>query len=64
MGPLVEEKFFSAQPATTYFPRGRRTAGALRALEMGTVPIEAKTFGARLAGFAVSAGTLRVHPHE
>ncbi len=63
--PLVEEKFFSAQPATTYFHEAAVTPARYVRVEMGTVPIEAKTFGARLAGFAVSAAPFAfTHTHN
>jgi hypothetical protein len=63
--PLVEEKFFNAQPATTYFHEAAVTPARYVRVEMGTVPIEAKTFGARLAGFAVSAAPFEfTHTHN
>jgi len=63
--PLVEEKFFSAQPATTYFHEAAVTPARYVRVEMSTVLIESRTFGARLAGFAVSAAPFEfTHTHN
>ncbi|MGV7929628.1 MAG: discoidin domain-containing protein [Spirochaetota bacterium] len=63
--PLFEEKYFSAQPATTYFHEAAVTPARYVRVEMSTVSLEARTFGARLAGFAVSAAPFEIaHTHN
>jgi len=63
--PLFEEKYFSAQPATTYFQEAAVTPARYVRVEMSTVSLEARTFGARLAGFAVSAAPFEIaHTHN
>ncbi|MCU0846023.1 MAG: discoidin domain-containing protein, partial [Spirochaetes bacterium] len=63
--PLFEEKYFSAQPATAYFHEAAVTPARYVRAEMSTIPLGAKTFGVRLAGFAVSAAPFDIaHTHN
>ncbi|HSV96034.1 MAG TPA: discoidin domain-containing protein [Spirochaetota bacterium] len=63
--PLFEEKYFSAQPSMAYFHEAVVTPARYVRVEMSTISLGAKTFGARLAGFAVSAAPFEIaHTHN